>query len=85
MRYILNVSKETKIVDSTGAKSYRITTRLNPRVLATIETRENREARLESSGNIVWRDLPGTGFTSNRMLRIGLFFEKEILCTSSLN
>ena len=58
MRYILNVSKETKIVDSTGAKSYYITTRLNPRVLATIETRENREARLESSGNAVWRDLP---------------------------
>ena len=61
IRYILNVSKETKIVDSTGAKSYYITTRLNPRVLATIETRESREARLESSYFAVWRDLPGTG------------------------
>ena len=61
MRYILNVSKETKIVDSTGARSYSYITQLNPRVLATIETRESREARLESSGNTVWRDLPGTG------------------------
>jgi hypothetical protein len=61
MRYILNVSKETKIVDSTGASSYRFITHLNPRVLATIETRESREARLENSGNAGWRDLPGTG------------------------
>ena len=61
MRYILNVSKETKIVDSTGVDGYYITTRLNPRVLATIETRENREARLDDSNGAVWRDLPGTG------------------------
>jgi hypothetical protein len=61
MRYILNVSKETKIVDSTGASSYRFITQLNPRVLANLETRESREARLEDNGNIVWRDLPGTG------------------------
>ena len=61
MRYILNVSKETKIVDSTGASSYSYVTQLNPRVLANLETRENREARLESGGNTVWRDLPGTG------------------------
>lgn len=61
MRYILNVSKETKIVDSTGARSYINVTHLNPRVLANLETRESREARLESDGNIVWRDLPGTG------------------------
>ena len=74
MRYILNVSKETKIVDSTGANSYCITTRLNPRVLATIETRENRDARLESSYFAVWRDLPDAGFTSNHTLRIGFSF-----------
>ena len=61
MRYILNVSKETEIVDSTGASSYRFITRLNPRVLATKETRESREARLEDSNDAVWRDLPGTG------------------------
>ena len=61
MRYILNVSKETKIVDSNGARSYSDVTQLNPRVLANLETRENREARLEDSGNIVWGDLPGTG------------------------
>ena len=61
MRYILNVSKETEIVDSTGASSYRFITHLNPRVLATIETRESREARLEDSNGAVWRDLPGTG------------------------
>ena len=61
MRYILNVSKETKIVDSTGARSYSYVTQLNPRVLATIETRESREARLEDSDGAVWRDLPGTG------------------------
>ena len=58
MRYILNVSKETKIVDSTGARSYSYVTQLNPRVLATIETRESREARLEDGSNAVWRDLP---------------------------
>ena len=74
MRYILNVSKETKIVDSTGAKSYYITTRLNPRVLANEETRENRDARLESSYFAVWRDLPDAGFTSNHTLRIGFSF-----------
>ena len=58
MRYILNVSKETKIVDSNGARSYSYITQLNPRVLANEETRESRAARLESSGNAVWRDLP---------------------------
>jgi hypothetical protein len=75
MRYILNVSKETKIVDSTGANSYRITTRLNPRVLANEETRENRDARLEDSDFCCLERLTGYGFTSNRMLRIGLSFE----------
>ena len=61
MRYILNVSKETKIVDSNGARSYSDVTQLNPRVLANLETRESREARLANNGDIVWRDLPGTG------------------------
>ena len=61
MRYILDVSKETKIVDSTGASSYSYVTQLNPRVLANLETRENREARLEDSNGAVWRDLPGAG------------------------
>jgi hypothetical protein len=61
MRYILDVSKETKIVDSTGASSYSYVTQLNPRVLANLETRENREARLDDSNGAVWRDLPGTG------------------------
>jgi len=74
MRYILNVSKETKIVDSTGARSYSNVTQLNPRVLANEETRESREARLESGGNTAWRDLPGAGFTSNHTLFIGLSF-----------
>jgi hypothetical protein len=61
MRYIINVSKETKIVDSNGARSYSDVTQLNPRVLANLETRESREARLEDGSNAVWRDLPGTG------------------------
>lgn len=61
MRYILNVSKETKIVDSNGARSYSDVTQLDPRVLANLETRENREARLDDSNGAVWRDLPGTG------------------------
>ena len=61
IRYILNVSKETKIVDSNGARSYSDVTQLNPRVLANLETRESREARLEDSNGAVWRDLPGAG------------------------
>jgi hypothetical protein len=61
MRYIINVSKETKIVDSNGARSYSDVTQLNPRVLANLETRESREARLDDSNGAVWRDLPDTG------------------------
>ena len=41
MRYILNVSQETKIVDSIGA-SYSNIRRLDLRVLANEETREIR-------------------------------------------